>query len=239
MKKLLKKLSVIAITLITVNQAFAQDPDFDKEGHTEYREYHKNKKPHSLFSKRDFGLYLGLNTFYKPDGTPELKDFPSRYVALQWRKNHKLITGKQMDVALGTGLEVGWNNFMLKEDEKFISIGEVSTLTNTDKSYEKVKLVNTTLSIPVMLQFGFKESDFRFGIGAYGGMRVNSYQKFKQNDGDKFREKEDFNLRKFNYGLTAEAGKGDFRLFVKYDILPAFNDANPINGNTISFGVRL
>jgi hypothetical protein len=46
-------------------------------------------------------------------------------------------------------------------------------------------------------------------------------------------------LRKFNYGFLAEAGKDDFRLFVKYDALPLFDNNNPVNANAVSFGIRL
>ncbi len=246
MKKLFKKLHVIALVLVAAGTASAQDPDFDRSGGTayqdkpkEYNNHYQKRKYGNMFTRKDFGLYLGLNTFYKPQDMPELKDFPSRFVALQWRKNHRLITGSQVDVALGTGLEVGWNNFMLKKDVQFVDLGNTSDVGITDKTYEKVKLVNSTLSIPVMLQFGFKESNFRIGLGGYGGVRIGSYQKFSDGSRERFKEREDFNLRKFNYGLMAEAGKGDCRVFVKYDILPLFNDNNPINANTISFGLRL
>jgi len=71
-----------------------------------------------------------------------------------------------------------------------------------------------------MLQFGFKESNFRFGIGAYGGVRINSYQKFQEFDNAKYKEKGEYNLRKFNYGFMAEAGRGDVRVLLNMICYP-------------------
>ena len=258
MKKLFKNI-LAATTLLTVSTfATAQEIELEEErfdrGDAEVEVYQernqdrdirvrvetdRDRKPRNMFSRKDFGLYLGLNNFDQNFRTPELDQWRSRYVALQWRKNHRLITGKQVDVALGTGFEFAWNNFMYQDNVELIKDNGVSELYLLDFEVEKAKLVVNNFNIPVMLQFGFKESGFRFGVGAYGGVRINSYQRFRDFDGGKERIKGDYNLRKFNYGFLAEAGKGDFRIFAKYDALPLFNDDNPLNGNTVSFGIRL
>lgn len=217
---------------------YQQNPEHNKEGYVNV-DKDGDRKNRNLFSKKDFGLYLGLNTFDKTVRTPELDQWKSRYVALQWRKNHNLITGKQVDVAIGTGFEFAWNNYMYQEDIELIKDNEgLSDFYVLDYDAKKAKLVVNNFNIPLMLQFGFKESGFRFGVGAYGGVRINSYQRFREFNGGKDRIKDDYNLRKFNYGLMAEAGKDDFRLFVKYDMNPLFNNNNPVNANPISFGVR-
>ncbi|UBM57386.1 hypothetical protein LAG90_11205 [Marinilongibacter aquaticus] len=207
--------------------------------HSDYndREYSKPKK-HNIFSKSDFGFLIGLNNYDMPYDMPDLDTWNSRYVALQFRKNHRLITGSMVDVALGTGLEIGWNNFMMKYDEQYFENGPISDFELVDHPLQKSKLVVNTLNIPIMLQFGFKESNYRIGVGAFGGVRINSYQKF-QDEAGKFKEKGDYNLRQFNYGFLAEAGKGDFRLFAKYDMRPLFNDNNPVNANIWTVGIRL
>mgnify|MGYP000359677405 CR=1 FL=1 len=128
---------------------------------------------------------------------------------------------------------------MYQDDIELIKDNGVTDFYLLDFEVEKAKLVVNNFNIPIMLQFGFKESGFRFGVGAYGGVRINSYQTFREFDGGKERIKGDYNLRQFNYGLLAEAGKGDFRFFVKYDALPLFEDNNPINANAVSFGIRL
>lgn len=258
MKKLFKTLTLSALALLSVQLvATAQDQEdrFDfgdqewvdqprQKRTAEWDDNRSNDRPRkeksqSMFSKKDFGLILGLNSFDQGFDMPELNDWQSRYVALQWRKNHKLITGRNVDVALGTGLEFAWNNFMMKYDEQYFEVGNVSDFELVDTELQKSKLVVNNLNVPVMLQFGFKESDFRVGIGAYGGVRINSYQRFEEYNGSRIKEKGEYNLRRWNYGLMAEAGKGDFRLFAKYDINPMFNDNNPINANVLSIGIRL
>lgn len=258
MKKLIKTLALAvtfmsAATLATAQETTPKEERFDhgdasaiyKQDREHDYDVHVNvdkdgdRKNRNLFDRKDFGLYLGLNAFNKAVRTPELDQWKSRYVALQWRKNHNLITGKKVDVVLGTGFEFAWNNYMYQEDIELIQDNAgLSDFYVLDFEAKKAKLVVNNFNIPVMLQFGFKESGFRFGVGAYGGVRINSYQTFREFGGGKERIKDDYNLRKFNYGLMAEAGKDDFRLFVKYDMNPLFNNNNPVNGNPISFGVR-
>ncbi len=233
MKKLFNTLLAAALLTVSVT-VFAQDDWDDDSEQKHHRESEKN-----MFSKKDFGLVLGINSYDQALDMPDLDTWASRYVALQWRRNNRLITGRQVDVALGTGLELAWNNFMMRHDEQFFEAGVVSDFELTDVPLKKSKLVVNHLNLPVMLQFGFKESNFRFGIGAYGGMRINSYQKFQEYDDLKYKEKGDYNLRKFNYGLMAEAGRGDVRLFAKYDMKTLFNDTNPINANVLTVGLRL
>jgi hypothetical protein len=260
MKKHLKLLSIIL--LLAISSLYAQDNDgykhYDSDDYTKrnhddswnsnkennWDNYHKRDKGlrgnnKSMFNKKDFGLVLAINSFDAAKDMPDLNTWQSRYVALQWRRNNKLITGRQVDVALGTGLEIAWNNFMMQHEEQYFENGSVSGFELFDYPLEKSKLVVNNVSLPVILQFGFKESNFRFGIGAYGGVRINSYQKFKEFDDAKYKEKGEYNLRKFNYGFMAEAGRGDVRVFAKYDILPIFNDNNPINANVLSVGLRL
>jgi hypothetical protein len=259
MKKLFKLLTLTFISLGTIS-AMAQNDDgykhYDNErgsrnaqkdwdskhndnwnNNDNYR--HDNKQEKNMFSKKDFGLVLAINSFDAAIDMPELNTWQSRYVALQWRRNNRLITGRQVDVALGTGLEIGWNNYMMQNDEQYYENGKTSDFEVLDYPIQKSKLVVNNLNLPVMLQFGFKESNFRFGIGAYGGVRINSYQKFQEFDDSKYKEKGEYNLRKFNYGFMADAGRGDVRIFAKYDMLPMFNDNNPINANVLSVGLRL
>lgn len=240
MKKLLLKMALMAtgISMSLVSYAQTEEDHFSREDKPEKINHSKSHK--SAFNKKDFGLYLGLNQFDKAVNMPELNQWQSRYVALQWRKNHKIATGNLVDVAIGTGFEFAWNNYMLDNKEVFaVSNSGGVDMIHTDRSYHKNKLVVANLNLPLMLQFGFNDSNFKMGFGAYGGARIRSYQKFEDMDGDKSRVHGSYNLQKFNYGLMAEAGKDDFRFFVKYDILPVFANNNPINGNTLSFGVRL
>lgn len=198
----------------------------------------KPLKLKNMFSSDDFGLLLGLNGWDQASGMPEQQIWQSRFVALQFRDNHNLITGKHVDVAIGTGLEFAWNNLMFLNDEQFVVEDGTTGIGNLNFEAQKSKLVVNNLNLPIMLQFGFKESKYIMAVGGYGGVRINSYQRVRT-DVEKFKEKGNYNLRRFNYGLMGELGKGDFRLFARYDMNSLFNDNNPINANVLTIGVRL
>jgi hypothetical protein len=233
MKTLVKTIAALAMA-ITLNFA-ASAQDNDNENDKDYT--HVSSKRHNMFSRKDFGLYLGLNN-YETKSLPELNNLQSRYVALNWRKNHRLITGNNVDVALGTGFEFAWNNYMLKDNLVLKNQTNGATFIDAKENLSKSKLVVTSLNIPLMLQFGFKESHWKLALGAYGGARIDSYMKTVGENGKK-RTHGAYNLNKFHYGLAAELGRNNFAFFARYEKTPMFQDNNPINGNSISFGIRL
>lgn len=246
MKTLVKTLAALAVAMTVTFGASAQEEEDhfgtskSKDCNHDYNEDHyekKEKRYYNMFSRRDFGLYLGLNT-YETKSLPELDNWNSRYVALSWKKNHRLITGKQVDVALGTGFEFAWNNYMLKNNITLANQTLGADFIEAKDQLEKSKLVVTNFNIPMMLQFGFKQSKWILGLGAYGGARIDSYTKTKGENGTK-RSHGAYNMNKFHYGLAAEIGHKNFTLFARYQMTPMFKDNNPVNGNSIMFGIRL
>lgn len=212
--------------------AFAQDTEEDE------RVIHTKRS--SIFKRKDFGLYLGLNNVANTNNFPELQTTQSRYTALQWRKNHRLITGSDVDVALGAGWEIAWNNLMLNDNTAVLRKNDGTTaFVDAGRDYEKSKLTVFNLNVPLMLQFGIKESNWRLGLGGYAGVRLSSYAKTKDYKNDTDRVHGAYNLSKFRYGFTAEMGRSDFTIFARYDMTPVFNNTNPVNGNIVSFGIRL
>lgn len=236
MKTLVKTIAALAIAITVNSGAFAQDDENDSR---EYKKSsHYSPKKHNMFSRKDFGLYVGLNT-YETKNLPELDNVRSRYVALNWKKNHRLITGNHVDVALGTGFEFAWNNYMMKENIRLVNTANGAGFVDVKENLDKSKFVVSSFNIPMMLQFGFKESKWSLGVGAYGGARIGSYVKTKEETGAKEHFKSAYNLNKFHYGFAAELGREGFAIFARYEATPLFNDNNPINGNAISFGIRL
>lgn len=226
MKKLLLTLSLVGC-LTTV---FAQDEDHSGEKPRE-------SKPKNMFTRKDFGVYLGLNMIDQGRQMPELNPVGSRYVALDFRRNDALLTGRQVDVAIGTGLQVAWNNYRFEDDVRMVAGGQFQSI---GFPVEKSKLTVARLELPLVLQFGFKESGFRLGIGAYAGVRVGSYQMIQAGDHRRSRERfhDSYNLNPFSYGLTAEAGRRNLRMFVKYDMTALFQTTSPVQGTMWAAGVR-
>ena len=236
MKMRVKTIAVLAMAFTVNLGAFAQDKEDDSREYKQSSQYSTKKR--NMFSSKDFGLYVGLNT-YKSKNLPELNNERSRYLALNWKKNHRLITGNHVDVAFGTGFEFAWNNYMMKEKIRLENTANGAGFVDVKENLDKSKFVVSSFNVPLMLQFGFKESKWSLGVGAYGGIRIGSYVKTKEETGAKEHFKSAYNLNKFHYGFAAELGRKGFAIFARYEATPLFKVNNPINGNAISFGIRL
>ena len=120
--------------------------------------------------------------------------------------------------------------------------------TRENRTYFK----NVYFVVPMHLEFDFSKTKTvddkkvfkshrgaRFGIGGFVGVNTNSKQfiEYKQ-DGYKFSEKQkgDFNVNDFTYGLSTYIGYKQTSLYLKYDLNPIFKN-NPIDQNNISLGI--
>lgn len=200
-----------------------------------------------FFSKSDFGIYLGLNGWQNnnsmaPNQLTDLRNGRSRYVALSFRKNATLLNTEKIDIALSLGPEIAWYNFMLQNDNIVTNVGDQVVFLEGDQRLSKSKLVMPYFNLPVLLNFGFEESQFQIGLGGYVGYRFGGYSKIKDSDGNKTRLKDDYGMSDFVYGLTGELGKRrGLKLFVRYDLNPMFK-GNQLNANQLqawSVGIRI
>ncbi|MFB0945844.1 MAG: hypothetical protein QMB24_06835 [Spirosomataceae bacterium] len=200
-----------------------------------------------FFSKSDFGIYLGLNGWQNnnpasPNQLTDLRTGRSRYVALSFRKNATLLNTEQVDIALSLGPEIAWYNFMLQNDNIVTNVGDQVTFLEGNQQLPKSKLVMPYINLPILLNFGFEESQFQIGVGGYVGYRFGGYSKTKDANGNKTRLKDDYGMNDLFYGLTGELGRRrGLKLFVRYDLNPMFRD-NQINANKLqawSIGIRI
>jgi hypothetical protein len=112
---------------------------------------------------------------------------------------------------------------------------------------------NVFLTVPVHLEFDFSKTEvkdgkkifrshngFRVGLGGYVGYNTNSKQFLSYKvDGYRFnvRQKGNWNVDDFNYGLSVYVGYKETSLYVKYDLNPMFKN-NAVDQHNISAGVR-
>lgn len=162
-------------------------------------------------------------------------------------KNNNLVHAKY-------GLSMMYNNLRATDNRVFVANGKQTNLETSAIILNESRFRNVYLVAPIHLEFDFtpKKTDedgntyyrthksFRLGVGGYGGIRVKSKQilKYNQNGSDvKNKQKGDFNVSDFNYGLSAYIGHGATSLYVKYDLNPMFKN-NTVDQNNISLGVR-
>lgn len=202
-----------------------------------------------------FVLAVGVNNLVT-DGSVDNSDF--RYWGshfYEWGttwntrilKNNNLLHAKY-------GFSVMYNNLRPTDNRYFVADGKETSLEVFDKNLKESRMRNVYVTVPLHLEFDFtkKRTDkdgktifkthdsFRLGIGGYAGLRVKSKQILKYEEDDikyKIRQKGDFNVNDFIYGLSAYVGYKETSLYIKYDLNPMFAN-NAIDQNNVSLGVR-
>ena len=126
---------------------------------------------------------------------------------------------------------------------------DAGVTTKASRTYFK----NVYFVVPMHLEFDFSKTrtvddkkvfkshkGARFGIGGFVGVNTNSKQFTEYKiDGYRFsvKQKGDFNVNDFTYGLSAYVGYKQTSLYLKYDLNPMFKN-NPVDQNNISLGIR-
>ncbi|MCX6172604.1 MAG: hypothetical protein NT048_07180 [Flavobacterium sp.] len=151
------------------------------------------------------------------------------------------------------GMSVMYNNLRPTDNRLFVVNGNQTNLETSAVNLKDSRFRNVYLTVPAHLEFDFtkaKDKDgkrsfrthqsFRLGIGGYAGIRIKSKQKLcYEIDGNEFttKEKGDFNVNDFIYGVSTYIGYKATSLYLKYDLNPLFQD-NAVKQNNISLGIR-
>jgi hypothetical protein len=208
---------------------------------------HTENKINNFFPKKDFGLYLGVNGMLN-NGTVsanhryQLKEWKSRYIAMSFRKNLTLIKTSKADLALSYGPELAIYNYRFLNSNVVLNKNGQTTFEDAGFSTKKSKLVIPYLSFPVLVNFGFKKSGVRIGIGGYAGYRIGAHTKVKSEEGNKEKIKNNYNLNNFKFGLTGEVGKKNgISVFARYDLNKLFKSSQIYAHQlqAFSFGLRI
>ncbi|NQZ75734.1 MAG: hypothetical protein HRT61_06420 [Ekhidna sp.] len=202
-----------------------------------------------------------------------VKPWGSWYVGLN-SMNRTWVGGP---VFLEWGLGISWYNWKMQDtDVQILEGAEAIEFYNWNDdptrniSGRKSKLTATYINATLVPMFDFSRGrrkvtsiesggvkikrysrkGFRFGVGGYAGYRIGSHSKFKfKEDGDRERDKErdNFFLENFRYGIRAQVGWKGVELFASYDLNEVFSagrgpiDANGNNAslNAVTFGITL
>mgnify|MGYP003455610353 FL=1 len=153
------------------------------------------------------------------------------------------------------GVGFMYNMLHATENRVFAEIGDKTVLVDAgvDTKANKTYFKNVYFVVPMHLEFDFSKTitdgdkkifkshkGARFGIGGFVGVNTNSKQFMRYNqDGHKIsvRDKGDFNVNDFTYGLSTYIGYKQTSLYLKYDLNPMFKN-NAVDQNNISLGIR-
>lgn len=231
----MKRLILTLTILFSATAAFAQTDSLSCRKPDSWLRMHKS----------DFEVSFGLNTFadHNTSGITgyELRPMGSRFVSLGSMHRFKIVAGKNAALALKTGLEVSWNNYMLEGNRQITADGPTVLFPETATPLAKSKLTAAYLNIPVMPTVVFRKGVFtHISLGGYAGMRLDSYTKVKEEDGTKDRTHGRYYLQNFRYGVGMDLGiRHVATLFVQYDLNNTFDQNRGPQLNTLNFGIRL
>lgn len=151
------------------------------------------------------------------------------------------------------GVSLMYNNLRPTDNRVFVANGNQTSLETFQYNLDDSRFRNVFLTFPLHLEFDFTKKtvssaknyfrthqSIRLGIGGYSGFRIKSKQKLcfdiNGNDTDT-KEKGNFNVNDFIYGVSTYIGYKEISLYLKYDLNPLFKN-NAIDQNNISLGVR-
>lgn len=200
-----------------------------------------------------FVFAIGLNRLMA-DGKVDNDNYEWRSEFYEWGvswnsrilKNNNLLHAKY-------GLSLQYNNLRASDNKMFATVNNTTVLVDSGRNLDMARLRYVNLVIPAHLEFDFTKKrtngdkiyypthdSFRIGIGGYVGVNVKEKQKLRFDDEDfkvRGKDKGDYNVNDFVYGLSAYIGYGEVSLYAKYDLQPVFNNAE-IDQNNVSLGIR-
>lgn len=188
----------------------------------------------------DFSIYVGVNNFggVLPTGY-DFRPIGSRFVALSWQKRIPLLVKGDTKLRLITGPEVAWNNFMFENRNMLVNRNGQLSVEQSDVDLRKSKLVTAQLNLPVMLNVVFR-SGISWGVGAYAGIRLDSYTKVKPEGGAAVRTHGSYNLNPVRWGLTTELGlRNTSKLFFRYEPASAFRAGQGPDASVWAVGIKI
>lgn len=197
---------------------------------------------------------MGFNNLVtnKAVANSDFRYWGSHFYELGWTYNSRILKENNL-LHFKYGLSIQYNNLRPTDNRYFVENNKQTNLQTAAQNLEDSRFRNVNLVMPLYLEFDFTKSkqynnrpffrthkSVRFGIGGFVGANLKSKQilKFEQNGNDiTTKEKGDFNVNDFVYGVGSYIGYKNTSLYVKYDLNPLFKN-NSIEQNNVSLGVR-
>lgn len=152
------------------------------------------------------------------------------------------------------GVSFLWNNLRPKNNMYHIVNGNKTDLVVHAEKLDENRLRHVQMNFPIHFEWDFSRDgeyadgtkrdrtnrSIRLGIGAFAGFKLGTRQYIEYVDGSNVKveevQKDNFNMNKFNYGLSAYLAWRDVGVYAKYDMNPLFKNTKVRN---LSLGIRL
>lgn len=223
----------------------------------------EKKRKYYRGTRQSVSFDIGTNNYLSNGNFPSTESYTVRpwgswYVAVN--SVHRTRVARTFFLEWGLGLSQ--YNFKFQNDavrvaqvNNELSFTDARDEVNADPKtdYIKSKLSATFINasfVPVLdfggnyrkpvLFDGRRSDSFRIGVGPYAGYRIDSFTRFVyKEDGDKEKRKDrgNYYLNNFRYGLRLQLGFKDTDLFFNYDLNELFAANKGPKLNAFSFGV--
>lgn len=231
--------------------------DFDEDEYVRVRRKSRNRSTYGTFE-----MDLGMNNWLESGTFPDNNN--AAYAVKPWGSWYVGIGGAYHTPIVGP-LKLKWGGNMTWYNWKLENTAVRITKTDTETTFvedpnidgEKSKLSATYInaSLIPMLEFDakghsergwnwskYRDRGFRIGAGMYAGYRIDSWTKMKYSengDSEKDKNKGNYYLNNFRYGIRGQIGFRGMDLFFNYDLNSVFAEGRGPELQAISFGFIL
>jgi hypothetical protein len=130
------------------------------------------------------------------------------------------IISRKLGIGVGVGFKCDFYTFSTKNLALSKVDGHLVHFADTSKPYNKSKLTNTYMTVPVVLEYHHKGLSVM--VGVEGNMLLWSNTKMKTSSGDKDRKHSNLCQNMFSYNLMAKVGVDCVGAFVRANMSPMF-----------------
>jgi hypothetical protein len=205
-----------------------------------------------------FVIDFGLSMPFENDPRFNTGIWGSRSVNLYYQVDKRIAKSK-FSVHPGAGL--GMERYKFNNNNSFtykagptgpydsLKMVPGSEILGSDADVRKSQLITNYADALVEFRFSTNPNDparsFKVSLGFKGGLLFDSFTKMKYSqDGEtkKIKDKQDFNLNTFRYGVTLRVGAGNFNAFGYYSVSTLFEKGkgpsmNEINNFTVGISL--
>ncbi len=215
--------------------------------------YAQTETPKKMSRRPDipgtFALELGFNLDLSGPDQFSLGFLGSRTVNIYYQYDFRILNSSFSFVpGIGLSLErfkFGNENTLAYDPNDPESIVMVTPADAGFSNLKKSHLVTNYIDLPLEIRYSTKPDDparsFKISVGGRIGYMYDSFTKIKYKENSevkKLKDKQDFNLTKFRYGLTARIGVGNFSLFGYYNLTPLIEEGKGLSDISADTSVK-
>lgn len=187
-------------------------------------------------------LELGINSALDAPSRFDIALWGSRTINVYYQHELRIAQSK---FSLVPGIGLSLERFKFKngatlgydEDSLKLFLPTETGMTNLRKS----QLITNFVDVPIELRFTSNPSDpgraFKLSIGGRIGYMYDAFSKLKYREAGEtkqLKDKQNWNLNRFRYGVSARLGIGNFSLFGYYNLTPLFEEGEGLHENEIA-----